>query len=119
MYNQDIEIVKQAIKTKLWRTETGQKAKWIKLLKDLSVLHEIQRPKLSIGEVTTPQYNPYRNRVSLDKYSVISLLHEFAHAIHLTEEGCKKYSEKVFKLAYKPAQRLVRDERGYLIKPSG
>jgi len=48
--------------------------------------------------------------INLNKFSVISLLHEFGHCIGLTHGGksnCWEYSEKVFFGAYPKAKEYL------------
>jgi len=114
MYEKDIEVVKKAIHTKLWRKDKDQFKKWDNLLADLSELHGIKKPEFILGETDIPCYSPMEAKIRLTKFSVISFLHEFGHHIRLTEMGCKEYSELVFTKAH-PKAKLIRDERGYLM----
>lgn len=111
----DIEVTKLAIKTKLWRKTADQKEKWLAFLKALSLLHKVDIPGLEIRK-TMPNYEPETQTITINKYSVITLLHEFGHHLWLSESDCTAYSEKVFKAAYpKGFERLRRDHRGYLM----
>ena len=117
MYEKDIEIVKKAIHTKLWRKDKEQFKKWDNLLANLAQLHGIDKPELIIGETDIPCYSPMEAKIRLTKLSVISLLHEFGHHIRLTERGCWEYSETVFLNAYPKAKNtLTRNDWGYLVK---
>lgn len=113
-YKKDIEEVKRFIHTKPWRKKEFQKEKWNDFLYRLSKLHKVKKPTLSVTKFCScPEY--IKNKIILNKYSIISLLHEFGHHIGLDE--CQKYSENVFLTAYPIAKSyLKRDSRGYLVK---
>ena len=126
VFEKDIAIVKQHLKTKLWRGEAQgvkpaeQMAKWNALVADLCQLHSVEPAKLEVenGDFS-PSYNVMTKTIKLNKFSVISLLHELAHHYGSNNEIVPQiYSEGVFKAAYKPARNLVRDERGFLVKPT-
>ena len=114
-FEADIKICKEAIHTKLWRKDKDQLAKWRKFLLNLSELHKIKTPKLFIKNIEYPETDG--GIINLNRFSVISLLHEFGHCIGLTHKGkvnCWNYSEKVFFGAYPKAKTyLKRDKGGY------
>ena len=118
-YEKDVEVLKKHLKTKLWRSVPEQQNKWIALITDLCQLHSKALPSgLTIDPQGRPYYDNLTHRIILNKYSVISLLHELAHHFWGHNETLAvNYSETVFLTAYKPAQKnLVRDKRGWLVK---
>jgi len=117
-YKKDIELTKEFIGTSPWKTNPGRYPNWCIYLGKLCRLHKTKRLNLVVDKsITTPCYQKIMRVVYLQKFSLISLLHEFAHHIGKNEQQCKKYSEHIFLTANPKAKNyLVRDERGYLIK---
>lgn len=120
-YAKDVKILKKHLHKKLWRTVPEQYNKWLSLISSLCALHKVAEPRLRINpEAYYPYYDKISNTIVLNKYSVISLLHELGHAYGFDEAKCVAYSEKVFLTAYPKAKEyLVRDDRGYLVKTGG
>ena len=80
----DIEIVKEAIHTKLWRRTEEQIPKWQTMLDRLCEHRNVGRIQLVLVPDALPMYvrNPDgTGKIILNKFSFISLLHEFAHHI--------------------------------------
>lgn len=120
-YEKEIEIVKKALHTKLWRETDDQLDKWDYMLNELSEYHEVDKPQLVINEnIDWPYYDKITKFIHLNKFSIISFLHEFGHHIGLNEKQCIDFSETIFLTAYPKAQKyLIRDDRGYLVKLGG
>ena len=121
-FNGDVEIVKTAITTKLYRDAPERHGKWERLLGGLCNLHGIAPKVLVIKQGR--QYSEFNGKIILNKYSIISLLHEFGHAIGLKHQGtinCWNYSEYVYFTANpKAKERLVKNEkRIWVKKPQG
>ena len=117
---EELEVVKQAIHTKLWRKDENQLKKWKTFLSNLCKLHNKSPPGLVVNEnVKTPHL--MSSTIFLNKFSVISFLHEFGHFKGMTDElEVKQYSEELFLNAYPKAMEYLKiDERGYLVKKNG
>lgn len=115
----DIELVKNYIDNyAMYKRDCFQFCKWNALLLDLCKLHKVEDCTLIIDpNIGCPCYLPEERLIKLNKCSMISLLHEFAHHIKLGEEEAIQYSEGVFLSAYPKAKKyLIRNEKGYLVK---
>lgn len=119
-YAKDVKILKQHLHKKLWRKVPEQNTKWSSLISSLCALHKIAEPQLRVNpEAYYPYYDKLSNTIVLNKYSVISLLHELGHAYGFDEAMCVAYSENVFLTAYPKAKEyLVRNDKDYLVKRS-
>ena len=127
-YDADIAILKDASRLHLWRDTENQHRNFSTILEKLTRQWtgcgdvEQAPPSLDV-DLTCPI--PHFNRtedglghIYMDKYSVVTLLHEFGHFIELDEAECVIYSEWVFANAFPVSfSRLERDARGYLCKP--
>jgi hypothetical protein len=112
-----VSLLKEYLHFKLWRVSGEQQQKWLALTLSLSQLYGIENPRIIIdANCKIPNYNRATKTITLQKYSVISLLHEFGHHLGFNEWECVNFSEIAFSLAYKPANKLSRDKRGYLVK---
>ena len=116
-YEREVDIVKTAIHNKLWRKTDDQHNKWAVLLQNLCELHNVELLELVVNDKVVIPHYIRGQKICLNKYSVISFLHEFGHHIEMSEAECKSYSETVFLKAYPKAEEyLSRDVRGYLTK---
>lgn len=91
-----------------WRGSVSEKKrKYNKLLKRLSRIYHIEKPKLMIAftrEDTRPlssgssSYTPSLHRITLNgKFSVVTFLHEFCHARGYDERYACKWSLNLFR----------------------
>ena len=117
-WNDDVTIVKEALKTKLWRCVPEQRQKWLDLVGNLSVLHGVEQPAFIVDPEIMPKYVYVTHEITINKWSVISMLHEFSHHVYGADEGTAfAYSNCVFLAAYKPARRkLGITADGWLVK---
>jgi len=112
MWEADIQLVKEAIHP--WRSTDDQYDKWVSLVRNLCELHNVPEASLIVVPgIGYPRYST--NKIVLDKYSIISLLHELGHHFGYSERKCVEYSEYVFLTAY-PKTKLIRDSRNYLVR---
>jgi hypothetical protein len=126
-YDADIKIAKAASKLHLWRDTENQHRNFTMFLAKLTKHWAgcgdatIDPPTLDIDPAQTPCYMHDAGNgghIILDKYSVISMLHEFGHHVGLDEAECRTYSEWVFANAFPVSfSKLERDARGFLCKP--
>jgi hypothetical protein len=120
-YDADIAIMKAASKLHLWRDTENQHRNFSTIISKLCAIRNAAIPTLDIDPATSPVYMvdaADNGHIILDKYSVISLLHELAHHFGGSEADCVTYSEWVFAHAFPVAfSRLERDARGFLCKP--
>ena len=126
-FEKEVALLKLHLHNKLWRKTPDQAQKWIALLNDFCKLYDIKVPELLVNANLGCHFIKARENspatITLDKYSIISLLHEFAHYLSLskdkdwTEKDIVHYSETIFLTAYPKANDyLVRDEFGGLVK---
>lgn len=131
-YDGDIAVAKEASRLHLWRDLENQHRNFTTFLSKLTELWCAipDSPISGIAPTLTvdpacpiPHYIPTCDptepaHVVMDKYSVITMLHEFGHHVGMEEAECKLYSEWVFAHAFPVSfSRLERDARGYLCKP--
>jgi len=102
----------------MWRPLPEQHQKWQNLLNELTKAYNIGEIKLLVNaKCEYPQGDPFTRAIILDKYSMISFLHEFGHFIGIDHPATFDWSEETFYKAMPSARkRLVRDEKGYLVK---
>lgn len=80
---QAITIVRDALRTKLYRgNEQERLAKLLALNQRLSAHYEVSVCKVTVQSTPIgPHYLPGQDRIILDKISLVSWAHEFAHHI--------------------------------------
>lgn len=78
-----VEIVRQALRAKLYRGSLRERAaKLLALNAALSAHYAVPLCRISVrNSPRGPYYLPGRNQIVLDKVSLVSYLHEFAHHI--------------------------------------
>ena len=85
--------------------------KWKEYLQELSQALGIKTPDLIISPAVSVLgvfglYNPKRNLIAIDKFSIITLLHEYYHAITQARKGTQNehdpyiFSQHVFKAVF-------------------
>ena len=120
-YDADIAIAKEASRLHLWRDLENQHRNFSTFILNLCNSHGCAAPSLDVDPGTTPQYlheDGSLGHIVLDRYSVVSMLHELGHHFLYDEATCVTYSEWVFANAFPVSfSRLERDARGYLCKP--
>lgn len=119
-YNKDIAIAKEASRLHLWRDTENQHANFTRFIVGLCASRDIPAPTLDV-DPTCPMPHYHNDGVAghifLNKYSVISMLHELGHHFGYDESECKLYSEWVFAHAFPVSfSRLERATNGYLVK---
>jgi len=107
-----LEITKEFKKKHPYVGATKQKyEKWNWYIKELSSALNIQTPKLIISPAVSilgafGLYIPKYNLIAIDKFSVITLLHEFYHAIVHARKGVQNehdpyiFSQYVFRTVF-------------------
>lgn len=110
-----------------WTGTVAEKtAKYDRLLTKLSQAYQITKPRLVIGfteENNTPRssgasnYNPMTHTLTLlGKFSVVTFLHEFAHAMGYDEYYACVFSDNLFKKyfpqSYARARQFTADQGG-------
>lgn len=123
-YDKDIAVAKEMSRLHLWRDIENQHANFTRFIVGLCAIRDVPAPTLDVDPACpAPHYveEVGENRIGhiyLDKYSVISMLHELGHHFGGDESECKLYSEWVFAHAFPVSfSRLERDARGFLCKP--
>lgn len=78
-----IAIVRGALKTKLWSGSESEKLEKIRALcRELAAHYAMPAPEVVIKQTPIgPHFIPSRRLVVLDKVSITSFFHEFAHVI--------------------------------------
>jgi len=74
---------------------------------EVSMQYGIEKPTVVIDKSFSPSYTPWEHKIRLNKVSVVSLFHEFAHAIQVrtgkpkmeSEVWARTFSCKLFKTA--------------------
>lgn len=94
-----VQTVRETCRHKWWRAETGPQA-----LRDLnaalSAHYQIDSPMIVV-DGTLPSYNHLTQTICLDKISLVSFLHEFAHAVWGGSEiKARQFSCAVFMRAF-------------------
>jgi len=99
-----------------WRGSPDQrKRKFCKLNRSLAAVYGIRKPELVLGQLDGSSsgqsyYEPGRHRIVLvGKLSVVTYLHEFAHARGMGEQGACRWSINLFRRCF-PMQfsRLIQ-----------
>ena len=103
-------------KSNPWRGSLDQRKKKIcKLNQSLATVYGIRKPELVFGNLDGSSsgrsyYEPGRHRIALvGKLSVVTYLHEFAHARGMGEQGACRWSINLFRRCF-PRQfsRLIQ-----------
>lgn len=78
-----VAIIKEALKTKLWSgTDAERLEKLRTLARALSAHYRMPVPEIVIAATQMgPHFLPGQRKIVLDKASLVSMLHELAHAI--------------------------------------
>ena len=117
-YDADIAIAKEASRLHLWRDLENQHRNFSTFIANLCQSHGCAAPSLDVDPACPiPHYAVSivgdTGHIMLDKYSVISMLHELGHHFDYAESECVIYSEWVFANAFPVSfSRLERDARG-------
>lgn len=111
-----IELVKTFIKDKrAWNKPSEELNKnYIELLEKLSLIYGIETPQLKVLSISEIEgfygcYSPIDNIIVLPKYSLVTLLHEFKHALQHhknkinNEEVARGWSISLFYLSSEKA----------------
>jgi len=123
-----IQALSEFKKTHVWVSVPDKKKKWIEFLKKISDIVEIERPKLVIKRNINcncfGEYDDSKHRIELNKYSVITLLHEFYHAIHIKKninaphKEAWDFSNEVFFTVYPKKKQTLVNLNGVFLKRS-
>lgn len=104
-----------------WQGSLQQrKQKFRKLLADLSAVYGIEPPKLIYGHLDGSRsgkssYDPTAHRIVLTgKLSVVTVLHEFAHARGMDEHAACRWSLSLFRRCF-PRQYSGLIHRGHML----
>lgn len=88
----------------------------MRLIMELSTIYTMENPKLEFTELEKENsfgshYNQTEHKITMvGKLSIITLLHEFAHALGKDEHGATKWSLSLFKKCFpKDFEKLVAD----------
>ena len=78
-----IEIVKTALRTKLWQGTAPERLEKLRALNSqLSAHYEVSVCSVEVRQTNIgPHYRPGKDQIVLDKVSLVSFLHEFGHHI--------------------------------------
>ncbi|MDX6768940.1 MAG: hypothetical protein SF051_05365 [Elusimicrobiota bacterium] len=91
--DEEVGVVRKALKTKLFRREEDDEirtAKYQAMLEELADKFGLPAPKLERHQGDEPGYSfdPDTNTIHVQRYSLVSILDGFAHALqHQTENG--------------------------------
>ena len=107
--------------TKPWRGDIDErKEKIVMLNRYLAAAYGIAAPELIFGVIDdsssgSSYYHPTRHEIALSgRLSVVTYLHEFAHACGMDEQGACKWSINLFRRCFpKSFGRLVH--RGHML----
>ena len=107
-----------------WRgSPTDRKEKFRGLNQSLAVAYGIPEPELEFGEINgsssgSSHYIPALHRIVLvGKLSVITFLHEFAHARGMDERGACRWSISLFRRIFSKQYARLIHRRHMLIAP--
>jgi len=120
------DAIRKFKKSKPWHGEDAErKVKFLQLNADLAAVYEIEAPQLifvkrfEYGSCYWPKGNLIILESETDgRYSVVTFLHEFGHALHKDEKDTCRWSINLFRLHFpKSYGKLV--PKGHLLYRKG
>jgi hypothetical protein len=99
------------------REKFGEESALIELAESLSLIYYKEVEVHFLPQLTTCYYQPKERRILMNSYSIISLLHEYGHAIFGTSEltACR-FSVHIFKNLFPRAYAKLKWNGHMLVK---
>ena len=121
-FNPDaLRAVKAFARSKPWRgTVEERQLKFRELNTALSLAYQIPEPTLvfagfGAGDSCDSSYRPATNTITLTGLSVVTLLHEHAHARGMGERGATRWSVNIFRRCFPRSFARCRQE-GHMLR---
>ena len=118
-----LRAVRAFAKSKPWRgTIEERQQKFRQLNTDLSAAYGISAPTLvfagfGAGDSCDSSYRPATNTITLTGLSVVTLLHEHAHARGMGERGATRWSVNIFRRCF-PKSYAGCQQVGHMLRRS-
>lgn len=112
-----LAAVRQLARAKPWQGSPAERlAKLQACLQSLAAAYDLPCPSLKVR--VTACYLPHRNRIQLtSSLSVVTLLHEFAHARGFDERQACRWSLNLFRRCFPRSFAACRQVRHVLVRP--